>query len=327
MGFLGALFFLYFVRYAIVGESSMVEEKINLISFFSANPERRMEAGAITISLVFLGVILSSWIIARDNIKRKIERIRTIEEIDKIRTEFIWVASHQIRTPLSALKWSIKMILEGDYGKLNKEQRDILIEAYNINEELIVLTTELLNVAQIETKRLAVNLKSLSLGEFQKAIEQTSGELKILADKKNLRLTFKFSLLSLPDARVKVDISKILQVVRNLIENAIRYTHSNGDIKVKIAIVKNEVVAQIIDKGIGIPEKEQSKVFSKFFRASNALKAQSDGTGLGLYLCKIFIEKHGGKIWFVSQEGKGSAFSFSLPLEIETPQEEFLRRL
>lgn len=324
LGLLTALFFLNLIQYLAAEELS---PEIDLIAFFSANIERRFEAGAIVIILVFLGAVFGSLIIAYDNIKRIKRRMGFLEELDKTRTEFIWMASHQLRTPLSALKWSINMILAGSYGELNKEQQDILTETCVANEKLIILIDELLDVAQLETRRLKINLRTLSLSEFQKTIERTAKELKILADKENLLLTFESSLPLLLQAKVKADISKIQQVVQSLIENAIWYTLPKRSIKVKIGIVKNEVMVQIVDEGIGIPEKEQSKIFNKFFRASNALRIRSAGTGLGLYLCKIFLEGHGGKIGFVSQENKGSTFSFSLPLEIEKSLEGALQKL
>ena len=328
MGFLAALFFLNLIHHLGVGEFSLEKAReMGLITFFNTNLERQLEAGAIIISLIFLGALIGRLIIVRRDARDIKMRIKLLEELDKMRTEFIWMASHQLRTPLSALKWSINMLLEGSYGRLNKEQQDILTDARAANERLVILTDELLNVSQIESGRLQVNLKPISLSEFQKAIEQKVKELKILADNKNLFLNIESSLPFLPQARVKADVFRIQQIIQSLLENAIWYTFPGKNIKVKIAIMNNEVAVQIIDEGIGIPQEEQSGVFSKFFRASNARKIRSSSTGLGLYICKMFIEEHGGKIGFMSQENKGSTFSFSLPLETGKPAEEFLKKL
>lgn len=327
LGLLAALFFLNIIYQSVVGRLYYeAAAEMDLIAFFNTNTERQLGAGAIVISLVFLGAVLSSLIIARGNIKRIKERVGILEELDKTRTEFVWMASHQLQTPLSALKWSTEMLLEGEFGRLeNKEQRRTLEKASASTERLIILVDELLNIARIESKRLELNLKSMSLREFQEGIKQITASLKKLADQKNLSLVFE-SLKPQP-IYFDVDLAKIQQVTQSLLENAIWYTSPRKKIKVEIVAVKNEVSVRVIDEGIGIPPQDHPKVFSKFFRADNARRVRSGGTGLGLYFCKILVESHGGKIWFISQEGKGSTFGFNLPLKMDKTPEEFLKRL
>lgn len=126
---------------------------------------------------------------------------------------------------------------------------------------------------------------------------------------------------------IMVDLRRIKQVVENLLENAINYTPKNGKIGIVLTNDKNNFKFRIFDTGVGITKKEQPKIFSKFFRATNARKLQSTGTGLGLYLCKNFIEGHQGKIWFESEEGKGTTFSFNIPLKAKVEIEELFRKI
>jgi signal transduction histidine kinase len=231
-----------------------------------------------------------------------------LQQLDKAKSEFISIASHQLRTPLSVIKGYISMILEGLYGQINEEQRRHLDMVYLSNERLIKLIEALLTISRIESGRLEFNWQVVSLENIAESVVK---ELKPLADKKGLYLRYEKPEKPLP--KVKVDSLKIRQVIMNLIDNAIHYTQKGGA-TVRLKARKNKVIFSIQDTGIGISEKEKATLFEKFSRGKGVSKIHTEGTGLGLYLAAKLVEAHKGKIWVESLgEGKGSTFFFELP--------------
>ena len=229
--------------------------------------------------------------------------------IEKLKSEFVSLAAHQLRTPLSAIKWTMKMLLDGDLGQITKEQREYIEKTYRTNERLISLINDLLNVTRIEEGRY---LYKLVLADIVPIVESTINLYGEEIKRKKLKLKFEKPKEALP--QLKVDTEKISLVIQNLIENAVRYTLEGGEIKVCLKKKENEVEFSVKDTGIGIPKKEQPRVFTKFFRSSSAMKMDTEGTGLGLFITKNIVEAHGGKIWFESEEGKGTTFYFTLPI-------------
>lgn len=235
-----------------------------------------------------------------------ITREKTIE---RIKTEFVSLSAHQLRTPLSAIKWTLRMFLDGDLGELNEEQRDFLEKTYKSNERMITLINDLLNVTRIEEGRYIYQILSYDLVEItQSIIDSYRGEI----ERKNLKFEFKKP-EKLP--KILVDEEKIKIAIENLLNNAVRYTFPGGKIAISLELLENEIQFKIEDSGIGIPRDEQPRVFSKFFRGVNAIRMETEGSGLGLFVTKNIIEAHGGRIWFKSEEGKGSTFYFTLPLK------------
>ncbi len=229
--------------------------------------------------------------------------------IEGLKTEFVSIAAHQLRTPLSAIKWIIRMLLDEDLGPLNKDQKDYLTKAYINNERMVKLINDLLNVSKIEEGKF---LSKPTKESLSKIIEEAFVLWVGAAKRKGLVLTFEKSKGRMPD--VLVDKEKIVLVLHNLVENSIKYSNQ-GEISIKIDFEKenNRLVVSVKDNGEGIPQEEQEKVFTRFFRASNASKIDTEGTGLGLYIAKHIVQSHGGRIWFESEEGKGTIFYFSLP--------------
>jgi PAS domain S-box-containing protein len=230
------------------------------------------------------------------------------KEIERMKTEFVSIAAHQLRTPLSAIKWTLKMILDGDLGEVAEEQREFLRKTYQSNERMINLINDLLNVTRIEEGRY---LYKPVLTDLISVCESVINLYKEEVEKKDLKLSFE---RPKELSKVRVDIEKITLSIQNLVENAIRYNKPGGEIKITLEEKGKEIKFSIEDTGIGIPKDQQNRVFTKFFRAPNAMRIDTEGSGLGLYITKNIIEAHGGKIWFESEEGKGTTFYFTLPI-------------
>ncbi len=232
------------------------------------------------------------------------------KEIERMKSEFVSVAAHQLRTPLSAVKWVIKSILDGDTGEVSPEQAELLEKGYKSNERMITLVNALLNIARIEEGRV---VSDFTITSIERIIEGAVSSLDKLARDKKTRIIFQRPKTSLP--KIKADIEKISLAVQSILDNAIRYNLVGGEVVVSAEKYdsKNIKVA-VKDSGIGIPKSQQERIFSKFFRGDNAVKAETEGSGLGLFISKNIIESHGGKIWFESRTGEGTTFQFILPI-------------
>jgi len=230
------------------------------------------------------------------------------KQIARTKTEFISIAAHQLRTPLSATKWILKMLLDGDFGPLTSKQSEFATKGYEINERMIDLVNDLLDVARIEEGKFGIEFTQQNFNEF---LRETVDSFQQQADMKKIELK-----CNIPDVPLiaQFDSLKLQMAIANLIKNAIDYTPVRGRVRITSSIEGNAVKVAIKDTGVGIPQQQQKRIFSKFFRGDNAIRMQTEGTGLGLYLAKNIIEKHGGKVWFESEEGKGTTFWFTLPI-------------
>lgn len=230
-------------------------------------------------------------------------------EIDRMKSEFISLASHQLRTPLSAIKTYTHMLMDGYMGDVTAEQKRSLSTIVGASNRMNELISTLLNITRIESGSISVQPKVLSL---RKLAEEALKELEHTAKSRDIKLSL---IDSGGDYDVKTDSLIAKEIISNLASNAIKYTPDGGSVTLKLANRINSVVLGVQDTGLGIPKSAQDQIFTKFFRAPNVVKLETSGTGLGLYLVKGLATRLGGKVWFVSEENKGSTFYFSLPKE------------
>lgn len=227
--------------------------------------------------------------------------------IEQMKSEFISLASHQLRTPLSAVKTYSHMLIEGYMGDLVPAQKKALRTILNATNRMNELVNMLLNVTRIESGSVAVNLKNNS---GQRLVDEVASELQPLIDDKKIIL-----LLELPKKTLNIRTDHLLakEILVNLLSNAVKYTSEGGSIEFKLSQTPKEIVFCITDTGLGIPTASQAHVFNKFFRAQNVAKQETTGTGLGLYLVKGLVDALNGRVWFTSQENIGSKFYLALP--------------
>ena len=268
--------------------------------YFTRKDKTRFPANTVASPVLFGGKVIGAVIVFHDIAKEK--------EVDRAKTEFVSLASHQLRTPLSAINWYAEMLLAGDVGKLNKEQREYLEEIYRGNKRMVTLVGALLNVSRIELGTMAILPAPTDLAEIA---EDALKELVPQITLKNFRIVKKF------DAAPRVmDVDpKLTRVIfQNLLSNAVKYTPANGTIAVSIERKDPNVLITVADTGYGIPASVHQKIFTKLFRADNARERDAEGTGLGLYIVKSILDESGGMVWFDSAENKGTTFYVTLPL-------------
>ena len=230
-------------------------------------------------------------------------------EMDATKDEFVSMASHQLRTPLTSVKGYISMVLEGDVGKITKEQRQLLGEAFTSSERMVHLIGDFLNVSRLQTGKFIIDTH---LTDLSKVVEQEVEGMRQIASTHSVKLVYKQP-ARFPE--LYLDENKIRQVIMNFIDNAIYYSPESKEIKIALTVEDGDAVLRVTDKGMGVPADVQKKLFTKFFRAENARKQRPDGTGIGLYLSRKVIDGHGGHLVFESTEGKGSTFGFRLPIK------------
>ena len=225
-----------------------------------------------------------------------------------MKSEFVSIVSHQLRSPLSNLKWAIEFLMAGKIGPIGEKQLEYFKILKENSARMSDLVSDLLTVSRIETARLPFKKAEFSLADLARELVKTFSPF---AKASNVEVG-----LSAPADLPKIisDASQISQVIENLLDNALRYSKNTGEIEIKLKKRNSNLYLEIQDQGVGIPEYDQKYIFQKFFRSGNVMKYQTQGSGLGLYIAKAIIEKAGGKIGFKSQEGAGSTFWFTLPI-------------
>lgn len=234
---------------------------------------------------------------------------KKLKALDEAKDEFISMASHQLRTPLTSVKGYVSMVLEGDAGKVSPKQHDLLQQSFTSAQRMVYLISDLLNVSRLKTGKFVMDPTPVYLPDI---VEEELKQVAETAKSRNVKLRFlkpkKFPTLNLDD-------TKIRQVIMNFVDNAIYYTPSGGEINIGLNSNATSAEYTVTDNGIGVPKADQVHLFTKFYRALNAKTARPDGTGLGLFMAKKVIVASGGAILFKSVEGKGSTFGFTFPLK------------
>lgn len=248
---------------------------------------------------------------ARMLVRRDLELRRAnekLESLDKEKSEFVSIAAHQLRTPLSAIRWAQQMLLDGDMGELNSEQKQLLQQSQESILRMVSLVHDLLSVDHLEYGQVVYKKQAVELG---KVVHDVVNELQPMAAPGNIRFDY------IPPDRpitVCIDTDKVKEAVANIVNNALKYTLHGGTVTVQVLQKETEAIIECIDTGIGVPSQDHSRLFKKFSRANNAKKIDADGSGLGLFIVQKIIEAHGGAVACESAEGKGSTFTISLPI-------------
>src|SRR3989344_1044056 len=230
---------------------------------------------------------------------------------EEIKNDFITIASHQLRTPIAGIRWSLDTLLSKKTGVISEKQREVIKSAYESNNYLVKAVNDLLRAARLEEKGVILAPKLTDIGPIVKNIVKQN---YIFARAANCRINLKSS----PgQTKAYVDPLQIKLVIESLIDNAVRYIREKGKIEISLKTVKDFLILTVKDNGIGIPLSEQPRVFSRFFRASNAIKTQTEGLGLDLYINKKIIDASGGRFNFTSTQGRGTTFYVYLPLNSE----------
>lgn len=266
--------------------------------------------------------VTASPVVVGGKVIRVIAVIRDVSkelELERTKTEFVSVASHQLRTPLSTVNWYTEMLLSGEIGEMNVKQKDYLNEIYSGNQRMIDLVNALLNVSRLEVGAFIVEPQDVNLKDI--VVEVLNENNKAIQEKKlivNLNLD-----PNIPE--VEADPNLVRIIIQNLITNAVKYTKSKIDISMasQEGVKVNQkdrtdlkgILLKISDDGVGIPDAQKSRIFTKLFRADNARLKDPQGSGLGLYIVKSIIDQTSGEIWFDSEENKGSTFYVLVPLK------------
>lgn len=339
-GLFGMVVFMAFLAYLIVrykafnikliATQALVVALVILIGsqfFFIQNPTNKI------LNLITLGLSLGFGYILVKSVKLEVQRKEELEslstqlavandklhQLDKAKSEFISIASHQLRTPLTSIKGFGSLLLEGTYGEIPETQRGALEKIYISNERLIQLVEDLLNISRIEAGRMEFDFQEAQIEDLTDEAVKT---LELSAKAKNLYLEWQKPAVALP--KVKIDITKIKEVISNMIDNAIKYTQKGG---VAVRLEKNTawdtehkthkeyVRVFVSDTGIGMDQEEINMIFEKFQRGKQVAHYHTDGTGLGMYIGKKIVAEHKGRIWAESDgKGKGSRFILELPV-------------
>lgn len=236
------------------------------------------------------------------------ESNRQLQRLDEAKSEFVSMASHQLRTPLTSIKGYLDMVLQGDLGKVSATQRAVLSEAFLSSERMVTLINDFLNISRLQTGKFVIDRTE---GDLKELVVSQISMLQVIAKQHNLTIK---ETIDKTVPSMNIDVDKLRQVIVNFIDNAIYYSKPGTIVRVKLVREKDHIVFTVKDTGIGVPESEKAKLFTRFFRAQNARRRRPDGTGVGLFLAKKVVVLHGGQIIFESEEDKGSLFGFRVPI-------------
>ncbi len=274
----------------------------------------------------FIGALLGIMIAMIINI---FNRDRFLKEDKRLRDEVVTLITHEMRTGLTSTSWAIQLILEKYGDNIDVKDKKMLENVISSIYTTTMHSVNLLDESMLDAKKLLISLKWMKLGEIEKMFNETFEKYSFGAKTKGIDL--KTSIKLDHDKKVEVDLMRLRVILENLLENSFQYTTGDGgkkkEIDVKIENTDSNLTISVSDTGIGIPRDEQEKVFSEFYRASNARRVLSNGSGIGLFMSYQYIQAHHGKISFVSEEGKGTTFNISIPLWTSADTQEFLTKI
>ncbi len=287
--------FLFLIMGIIIAISALTTYAIG--ARYIENPE-------IVVLLVLL--VAAILFIVAFAIIRSFERLA---EANRMKSEFVKIVSHQLRSPITNVRWVIDILMSGELGRIAEKQVEyfkILRENSARMEELV---RDLLTVSRIEEGSLPLRKEGVSL---EKIINELILRFQPFATASNVEIEFSYN-PGLPE--ILIDPHQIKTAIENLLDNAIRYIKGKGKVEIKLEQKDNDLYFEIKDNGVGIPKEDQKYIFQKFFRSENAIKHKAEGSGLGLFITKTIVERLGGKIGFKSEKNKGSTFWFTLPIK------------
>lgn len=239
--------------------------------------------------------------------------ITHLAAIEQAKAEFLSIAAHQLRSPLGSMRWNMEMLLSGDEGEISDKVKKSLMSIYLGIQRMINEVNDLLIVSRIDQKRIPDKPVSVDVVSL---IHDVSQEMDYIFKQNSIKINLNYEKEFNP--QIIIDSQRFRDIMQNLIHNAVKYNHSGGKVDISISEEDKQIKIDIEDTGIGIPLKEQSQIFSKFFRANNAVQTKTEGSGLGLFVVRSYVEGWGGKVWFESTEGKGTAFHLLLPYKTLT---------
>ncbi len=245
------------------------------------------------------GKIYGCVVVFRDNTRER--------ELEKSKDDFMSVTSHQLRTPLGSMRWNLEMLLGGDAGKLSAEAEKIATDIHKGNLRMIELVNDLLNVNRIDQGKVMDDPVKTDPVQI---IKDVIAELNFEVIERKIKIELDLEKIPM----IVIDAKRFREVAMNLISNAVKYNKDGGNVAVSLKKIEERMVLSVKDSGVGIPQKDIHYVFGKFFRASNAVKSETEGSGLGLYVVKKFVDGWGGMITLESEEGKGTTITIALPV-------------
>ncbi len=328
VGNIFTIFFVGFILYAILKyklfDTKVIATEIFIVFiiitlfvdlFFTTSTTELIIKSLILISVAMLSYLIIKSVYKEIATREKIEKLaedlkianKRLIKLDKQKSEFVSIASHQLRAPIASLKGYSSMIMEGSYGPVSTKVMDVINRLFQSSQSLALIIDDFLNLSRIERGRIEF---SFDEGNLKDIVEQAITEIKPRIEEKKIKLTKE---IIGKDYKSNMDIGKIKQVITNLLDNSLKYT-PKGSIDIKLSKTDdNKILLMIRDTGIGLPKDKTSQLFEKFKRLDNANDANISGTGLGLFLAKTIIEAHKGKIWAESEgEGLGSTFFVEL---------------
>lgn len=240
--------------------------------------------------------------------KEKIaEKLEVLEELNRMKSDFVSVVSHELRTPLTIIKEAVGLVSDGTAGGINDNQRSLLSKAHNNIERLRHMVDELLDISRIESERFRLHYSLVNLGDL---LQDSMGFFKKMAGEKGVNLKYN---IPRRQFNIFIDAERVNQVISNLITNAIKFTESGGKVRMEVKLLPDMIRIGVLDTGIGIAKADMPRLFNKFVQVSRVKAAEKKGVGLGLSIAKELVVKHGGSIWAESRLGAGSKFFFTLP--------------